>query len=209
MSNDKVVVCFVVRHGATQLNQSGCFRGNLNPPLAPEGRKDAEHIAHLFSTIDISHIFCSDKTRAVETAETIAREKGVPIHKSESLRALNVGDFSGQKRTPESEAALQVYLDDPDCCIPGGESLNDFKARIQPCFQEAIDVFMECGVPPLIVAHSSVIHELGSTLYQDHKSILVDPGGAVAMYFSDGKLGAEPIFKPARVQPGNRADTVS
>jgi broad specificity phosphatase PhoE len=207
--SDKTIVCYVVRHGATSLNQSGCFRGNLNPPLAPEGRRDAEQIARLFSTIDVSHIFSSDKVRATETAGIIAREKGIPIHKSEALRALNVGDFSGQKRTPEAEADLQVYLDQPDTQIPGGESLNEFKSRIQPCFQEAIDVFMECGVPPLIVAHSSVIHELGSTLYKDHKSILVDPGGAVAMFFSNGKLQAEPIFKPARVQPGNRADTVS
>jgi len=207
--SEKVICAYVVRHGSTSLNQNGCFRGNLNPPLAPEGLRDAEVIANLFSTIDISHIFSSDKVRATETAGIIAREKQIPIHKSESLRALNVGDFSGQKRTPKSEADLQVYLDDPDTQIPGGESLNEFKARIRPCFQEAVDVFMECGVPPLIVAHSSVIHELGSALYQDHKSILVDPGGAVAMYLSNGKLGAEPIFKPARVQPGNRADTVS
>jgi len=147
--------------------------------------------------------------RATNTAEIIAQEKQIPIHKSEALRALNVGDFSGQKRDESSEAALQVYLDRPDEPIPGGESLNDFKSRIRPCIQEAIDLYMECGEPPLLVAHSSVVHETGSAIYGDHKSILVEPGGAIAIYVSDGKLGAEAIFKPIKAQAGNRAETVS
>lgn len=147
--------------------------------------------------------------RATNTAEIIAAAKVNKIHKSESLRALNVGDFSGQKRTPESEADLQQYLDSPDEQIPGGESLNDFKARIRPCIQEAIDLYVECGEPPLIVAHSSVVHETGAMIYGDHKSVLVEPGGAIAIYISNGKLGAEPIFKPIHAQPGNRAETVS
>lgn len=206
---DKTICVFVVRHGQTVLNSAGMFRGNKNPPLDEVGRQQAKTIANLFRTIDISHVFCSDKVRATETAEMIAHEKQTPIHKSESLRALNVGDFSGQKRNAESEAALQVYLDDPDTQIPGGESLNEFKARIRPCIQEAVDLFLECGVPPLLVAHSSVVHEVGDMLHDSHKAVLVEPGGAIAIYFANGKLAAEPIFRPMRVQPTGRADTVS
>lgn len=207
--SDHITVAYVARHGETTLNADGCFRGNKNPPLNEKGIRQAHQLAHLFSNIPVSHIFCSDKVRATNTAEIIAQEKGVPIHKSEALRALNVGDFSGQKRDATSEAALQVFLDDPDTQIPGGESLNDFKSRIRPCIQEAIDLYMECGEPPLLVAHSSVVHEAGSLIYSDHKSILVEPGGAIALYISDGKLGAEPIFKPIHAKSGNRAETVS
>lgn len=206
---DRQIVVYIARHGQTTLNKNLQFRGNKNPPLDATGIKQAHQLAKLFSTIDVSHIFCSDKVRATNTAEIIAQEKGCTIHKSEALRALNVGDFSGQKRDASSEAALQVYLDDPDTQIPGGESLNDFKARIRPCIQEAIDLYMECGEPPLIVAHSSVVHECGSMIYGDHKSILVEPGGAIALYVSDGKLGAEAIFKPIHAKSGNRAETVS
>jgi broad specificity phosphatase PhoE len=207
--SEKQILVYVARHGQTTLNKDQCFRGNKNPPLDATGIKQAHQLAHLFSNIDISHIFCSDKVRATNTAEIIAAAKSSPIHKSESLRALNVGDFSGQKRTPEAEACLQRYIDHPDEPIPGGESLNEFKSRIRPCIQQAIDLFMECGEPPLIVAHSSVVHETGAVLYGDHKSVLVHPGGAIAIFVKDGKLGAEPIFKPIVPPPGSGAETIS
>ena len=202
-------VCYVVRHGRTILNATNSFRGNANPPLDSVGEKQAEELAKLFSNIDISHIFCSDKQRSVKTASTIAREKQTPIHKSEGLRALNVGDFSGQKRTPETESSLQKYLDNPDTMIPGGESLNDFKARISPCLKEAIELFSKFGAPPLLVAHSSVVHETGAILYGDHKSILVEPGGAIAVYFDGSRLQAKPIFKPLKVAKGIQASTIT
>ena len=190
------VCVYVVRHGRTTLNKDGKFRGNANPPLDEVGIKQAETLAELFEPIDLSHIFCSDKQRAVKTAEILAKGKGAKVHESEGLRALNVGDFSGTPRNEESESCLQTYLDDPDSVIPGGESLNDFKARIQPCLQQAIELFGETGVPPLLVAHSSVVHEIGSLVHGDHKKVLVEPGGAVAVFFDGSKMNAQPIYRP-------------
>lgn len=200
--NRRVPAVYVIRHGRTSLNKDGKFRGNANPPLDDEGIEQAHRLAQLFADVPISHIFCSDKVRATKTAEIISAAKGGQVHKTESLRALNVGNFSGQPRNAKSEAELQSYLDDPDCCIPGGESLNDFRARIRPCLQEAIDLYGECGVPPMLVAHSSVCHEVGNIANGNHKSILVEPGGAIAVYVNNGKIDAEPIFKPLKVSPG-------
>ena len=204
--NDPVV--FIVRHGQTVLNAEKKFRGNANPPLDDTGIKQAHRLASIFKDIDISHIFCSDKQRSTKTAEIIAAAKGAPVHKTEGLRALDVGTFSGQKRDATSEAELQKYLDQPDSQIPGGESLNDFKARIAPCLQEAIDLYCECGAPPILVAHSSVVHEVGSIAHGDHKSVLVEPGGVIAVYVTNGKLGAEPIFKPVKTV-GTHAGTIT
>ena len=202
------ICCFVVRHGRTTLNKDGRFRGNANPPLDSTGIKQAEEIAKLFEPIEISHIFCSDKQRSVKTADIIARAKSSPIHQTSGLRALDVGDFSGELRTPESEAQLQVYLDSPDTPIPGGESLQNFKERIGPCLQEAIELFSKCGSPPLLVAHSSVVHEIGAVLKGSHKAVLVEPGGAIAVYFDGRKLDAKPIFKPV-VDQGTQAETIT
>src|ERR1035441_7038849 len=96
--NGATPVVYVARHGQTTLNASNSFRGNANPPLDSVGLKEADALAELFDKIEISHIFCSDKQRAAKTAEIIAKKKGCEIHQSEHLRALNVGDFSGQKR---------------------------------------------------------------------------------------------------------------
>lgn len=205
----KHVAFYVARHGQTVLNSSGMFRGSANPPLDATGLKQAQKLADLFSDIDISCIICSDKQRATKTAEIIASAKGLPIHSSEQLRALNVGSFSGTPRNKESEARLQVYLDDPDTIIPGGESLNQFKARIAPCFQEALNIFMDCGIPPLLVAHSSIVHELGSVTMGDHHGVLVHPGGIASAHVENGKLCACPVYKPVRVSPGDRSSTIS
>lgn len=206
--NDATICVYLARHGATTLNQQGMFRGNMNPPLAPAGIKEAHNLANLFSNLDIGPIFCSDKTRATQTAEIIASAKKVEVHPSEALRALDVGTFSGQKRTPESEADLQKYLDSPDEVIPGGESLNTFKARIAPCLQEAIDLYCHCGLPPLIVCHSSIVHEVGAILSGSHEALLVEPGGVVAVYSLGGDIKAEPIFRPVRTI-GTQAATIT
>ena len=207
-SSSGTVCVYVARHGQTALNLSRCFRGSADPPLDATGIKEAGELAKLFENIELSHIFCSDKQRATKTAEIIGKAHGASVHPVESLRALNVGQFSGQKRTPESEAALQVYLDDPDTQIPGGESLNDFKQRIGPCLQEAVELFSKTGVPPLLVAHSSIVHEVGALLKGGHKNLLVEPGGAVAIFFNGSKLDAEPIFKPLKA-PGSHAETIT
>ncbi len=202
------IITYVVRHGQTTLNKEGLFRGSANPPLDATGLKQAEVLADIFKDIEISHIFCSDKLRAVTTANTIGREKKIPVHQTTNLRALNVGDFSGTPRNPESEARLKKYLDDPDSPIPGGESLNDFKARVDPCLQEAADMFCQSGVPTLLVAHSSVVHEVGALLHGNHKSVLVEPGGVLAIYFNGLKVHAKPIFRPV-IHAASQAATVT
>lgn len=202
------VLLFVVRHGSTVLNSSGCFRGNANPPLDATGIRQAHEVADLLTHIELSHIFCSDKHRAVQTAKIIAAKDSLPIHTSTNLRALNVGDYSGTKRTPESEKEVASYNDTPDVPIPGGESINQFRGRIQPCLEEACEIALHCGAPTLIVAHSSIIHEVGNWLYGDHKCLLVEPGGMAAVYLKNGKLSADAIYKPITEQV-NKATTLS
>jgi len=203
------ILAYLVRHGTTVLNAKGCFRGNLDPSLDAKGRADAHSLARLFKNIDIGAIVCSDRDRTTETAELIGAAKNMTVHKTTSLRALDVGDLSGKPRNKENTDILEGYINSPDTPIPGGESLNNFKTRIRPCFDDAVDTAEEMGKPILMVAHSSVIHELGDVLYHDHKHILVEPGGVVALYIRDGKLGAEPIHKPVKPQPTDRVDTVS
>lgn len=197
-----VCVVYFIRHGRTIANQSGLFRGNKNFPLSEDGIKDAHHAKTLFSDIPVSSIFSSDKVRATKTAEIINQEKHVPVTTSSILSALDIGEFSGQPRDKDNTEALQYYLDRPDETIPGGESLSDFRRRIEPAIWEIFGAADDSGLPAILVCHSSVVHELGHMLYNDHKSILVEPGGVVAMYVKNGKISAEPIFKPlAAVNP--------
>jgi len=205
------IIAYFARHGTTKLNSSNCFRGNVDVPLDDKGIRDAHQLADVLRPIDFCLIACSEKQRARVTADIINKGRKIPIHSAPNLNALNVGDFSGLPRNEENTNELQYYIDNPEITIPGGESLNDFKARVQPCFAEIAEIAQNTGVPVLIVAHSSIIHELGSVLHGNHTQVLVQPGGVTAMYMKDsGDLSAEPIFKPVAKQTGERqADTVS
>jgi broad specificity phosphatase PhoE len=209
MGSLKTPLVYIARHGETVLNADGCFRGNKNVPLNDSGLKDAENLARYFEKIPLCYIVCSDRIRAVQTAKAIAKKKGVAIHPTENLRALNVGDFSGKPRDAKNVADLQMYLDSPDVPIPGGESLNDFKSRIAPCINEAVRIAQAEGKPILLVAHSSIVHEVGSLIFGDHHKILVDPGGIAVIYPENGQVTAAPIYRKAAQQANGRSDTVS
>ena len=208
LADSSNVLVFVVRHGETILNAEGKFRGTADPPLNSRGIRQARDVAKLLDAIEISHIFSSDKQRATKTADIIASGDGNKVHKTENLRALNVGDYSGELRTKETEAEVAAFANTPDIPFPGGESINQFRGRIQPCLQEACDIALHCGAPTVIVGHSSIVHEVGNWLYGNHKCILVEPGGMAAIYLKNGKLAADAIYKPICEQV-NKATTLS
>lgn len=205
-----VTVLYLARHGATALNLANAFRGNANPPLAPEGIRDANRLAAYFADQPFSYMVTSDRTRAVQTADAIACGRNMEVHKTPMLRAFNIGDFSGKPRSPENVEALQHYIDNPDEKIPGGESLNEFRSRIRPAIWEAIEISDDAGMPGILIAHSSIVHEASNMTRGDHTACLVRPGGAAALYFSKGQLGMDAIFKPVLITPAEqRADTIS
>lgn len=207
---EPTIVLYVCRHGTTTLNSAGRFRGNSNPPLDDEGLRDANRLAAYFADQPFSYMVTSDRTRAVQTADTIACGRNMEVHKTPTLRAFNVGIFSGQPRSPENVAALQEYIDNPDERIPGGESLSEFRSRIRPAIWEAIEISDDAGLPGLLTAHSSIIHEISFMIKGNHMACLVKPGGAVAIYFSKGKLGVDAILRPVDVTPTEqKADTIS
>ncbi|MCU1301721.1 MAG: Phosphoglycerate mutase [Candidatus Sulfotelmatobacter sp.] len=205
----KNTLLFAARHGTTVLNEKGCFRGPLNPPLDEKGKRDAEELGKFFQDIPIACIISSDKTRALQTAHTIAKYKpGIEIYPNSGLHALNVGNFAGKPKD-ENEDEFEYYVQNPDVTIPGGESLNGFKARVRPLLAEGVKLSNQIGKPVLFTIHSSIIHEMGSMINNDHESTLVKPGGAARIYYGNGNLKAEPILKPDFQSGRSGADKIS
>lgn len=62
---------YLVRHGQTMFNRYNRLQGWSNSPLTESGRADARHAGSLLSGIDFAAAYCSDTTRAIETARTI------------------------------------------------------------------------------------------------------------------------------------------
>lgn len=192
-------VLYIVRHGRTSFNVANKFRGEADIPLVKDGVKDGEEATEFLHDlgIDPQFLVSSDKIRAEQTADIIGKKFNLGKKSTEQLRAWNLGDFSGQPKNKENLKDLEQYINDPDAPVPGGESLNEFRDRILPVLAECFEHATRVGTG-IIVAHSSVIHELGTQIHGDHKSLVVEPGGIVVVGFSDGDITADRIFKPLR-----------
>jgi len=198
------ILCYFARHGSTDLNQANCFRGKANPSLSALGYREANQLAHYMQSIEVSFIVASAKKRSMETAETICLAQKLECESNSHLKVIpnellfawNVGNFSGKPKNKENLDDLQRYIDDPNLQVPGGESLNEFRNKIRPLVQEAIEESNKAGIPGLLVVHSSVIHELGEMFHGNHSQALVKPGGLAAVYFSNGTLKAQALFRP-------------
>lgn len=208
MAGEKHILVYVARHGTTDLNVANAFRGPVDVPLDKAGWRDANTLAYYFEGIDLCVIVHSDKSRTRETAKTIAsKHPGIKLIENSGLNAFNVGILGGKPKNEENLAIVQRHVQNPDDPIPGGESLNQFRGRVRPLIQEAVNLGLQTGVAPLLVTHSSIIHEVGMIIGGHHEYTLVEPGGVAAIYIQNGKLDAEPIFKPRKDHP--TAETIT
>jgi broad specificity phosphatase PhoE len=194
--NQEHPIVYVVRHGQTTLNKQGVFRGPMDIDLDKTGWQQANTLKHHFSNTDFSHAFASSKQRTIDTADKILEGHSTKLIPHDGLQALNVGDLAGKEKNAETEAVVEYHFHHQDIPFPGGESFQEFKARVIPLLVNAIEIGSQEQDPVLLVVHSSIIHELGSMLGGTHDYCLVEPGGVVEIYIKGGELDAKPIYRP-------------
>lgn len=178
------LVALFVRHGQTEFNKEKRFRGQMEIPLDNVGRQQALDVrgflANHLGGQQLGAAFRSSKDRTRETADiTLGPGKAKVV---KNFDALNVGKFSGQKKTDKNMEEIIHYQKYPDEKIPGGERINDFRERTNPEIKMAIAEGEKTGRPSIVFAHSSTIHQVSHLFHQDHNAIKVRPGGVVGVY---------------------------
>lgn len=126
-------ILIFVRHGESEGNKGSRFNGNLNLPLTDRGRKQAQRTAEFLDKYKIDKIYASDLSRALETAEIIAKRQNIDVIESQALREIFGGDFEGQvyddlrKKFP---VEFGTWLNDlGNCRCPNGESIRELLHR--------------------------------------------------------------------------------
>ncbi len=153
---------YLVRHGETEWNKVERFRGQADIPLNETGRIQAEAIGRRLAAEPIVAVFSSPLGRASETAEAIAASKGISVEFAEGLRDMNFGEWEGL--TPDEVAAKDRdlyarWLAAPQTVsIPGGESLDDVRARVMSFVDDLTARFNNQGVA--LVSHRAVCRVL-------------------------------------------------
>lgn len=193
-STEPKTVAYFIRHGSTQLNDENRFRGPLNPPLDENGINDAHKASDFLSNVELGDAWSSDRDRAETTARAVLQPKGMSFESDPNLRSWNVGYMAGQKKS-EMGDDISYFQRHTDQQIPNGESLDQFRDRVHPPILRALQSGVKTGKPSLVIAHSSVLKEVGNMLHGDHNHNNVDPGGIVAVTHDGQKFDSKAVLK--------------
>jgi probable phosphoglycerate mutase len=134
----------LVRHGQTEWNRTERFRGHADVPLNEAGLAQAEATgAHIAQTWQPVAIYSSPLSRAVKTAQAIARHFDLPVHIHSGLIDIDYGDWQGltsdevRQRWPEQ---LDNWYNHPERAdIPGGEALANLRQRAMQTVKLLVD----------------------------------------------------------------------
>jgi probable phosphoglycerate mutase len=195
------LVAFFIRHGETDLNNPSDgsaekFRGDIDLPLNEKGEAQAAEIPQFLAGYKLSALYHSGMHRTMQTAAPLAKAKGVKPEKIENFDSLDTGDFSGLPKTKENRDKLNYYRDHPDEKIPGGESVQHFRDRVDPIIKNVIKIGQTSGAPAAAVVHGSVIREISRLFAQSYDALKVEPGGIIGVFTTgDGSYKVEPLVK--------------
>jgi probable phosphoglycerate mutase len=161
----------LVRHGESGSMVGGASLarsdGQGDPPLAPEGRVEAESLGARLARQEISAIYTSPLRRCVETAEPLARRLGISPKVERDLREVFLGEWEGglyrRKFAEQDPIALRMLAEQRWDVIPGAEPAGEFSRRVHAVISliaaahagEKIAVFTHAGVIGEALAQAS------------------------------------------------------
>jgi probable phosphoglycerate mutase len=145
---------YLARHGETDWNAERRLQGGTDTALNARGREQAAQLQDRLKGIHLDRVYSSTLTRSRDTAE-IARGEA-PLKSLAGLGERKIGKFEGKQldKRIDPETA-QEYLRrsrDPDDELDGGESLNQFYARVHATLDSILNEHRSGTI--LIVGHA-------------------------------------------------------
>lgn len=141
-------VLYLIRHGRSDLDNDDFAttpRGHqYDPPLAEEGRQQAERLAHrLLQSPPPVAVISSPLRRAKATALTYADKAGLPVEYDMDLAEAFVGDWensSFEEIIAGDERLLHRFRDHDAFWsqAPGAEDLDAFRRRVTAAVERAL-----------------------------------------------------------------------
>jgi phosphoserine phosphatase len=131
----------LVRHGQTEWNRLERFRGRADVPLNDTGLAQAEATGRRVAVEwPITGVYSSPLSRSVKTAEAIAKHVGLVVQTHPGLSDIDYGEWQGltsnEAQIRWREMVDTWYITPHLARIPGGETLEDVRARGMAAVQE-------------------------------------------------------------------------
>lgn len=186
---------FLVRHGETRQHEEPMFIGQYDVPLSDEGRLQAEVLgrdiaAAMREDVEaealgmdkfgkepmpaIERIYCSDLSRARETADIICEcvnrilPSPVLVKADPGLREINLGEWDGQpisrirQEFPDEYRRRGENIFTHKIRKGGGENFYDLQYRVLAAFREILR--NDDAKDIIIIAHSGVLRVLENNI---------------------------------------------
>jgi len=198
----------LVRHGNT-IAPEGVFAGSIDNPLSERGLEQAAKLAERLKNEDIDSVYCSDKKRAIETAQSIihARKEnesyahGCNLQIAPELQEINHGRWEGRSKDEvirDWPDEYEEWEQDPYLFAPeGGEPAIEVVQRVIPLMRRIIKE--NHGKTALIVSHKATLrliiaHFLGipHRLYREHFEL--DQASLSILMFKNEQQGKLMLF---------------
>jgi broad specificity phosphatase PhoE len=146
-----MTIVLLVRHGETDWNRERRWQGWADVPLSELGRQQAAELAARLRTVPLDAVYSSDLSRALETAELVAAEHGLPAIADSGLREIDVGSWSGLTKAEIQERFDGVWPDD-------AETSEAHAARVRAAASRILHEHAHGTV--LLVTHGGTIRAL-------------------------------------------------
>jgi len=160
---------FLIRHAANNFTQEDKLAGWLpGVHLNEEGHQQAGQLAARMDHVKLDAIYSSPLERAVETAEYLARPRGLEIQKRSGLGEIDMGLWTGQKiddlNKSDEWRMFQFYPS--GARPPGGESgrqvqvraVDEVEAICAAHPEGAVAIVSHADTIKAIVAHYAGVH---------------------------------------------------
>jgi probable phosphoglycerate mutase len=180
----------LVRHGQAAAPPGRLVGRTPGIRLSPEGLEQVEAAARRLRPLRLSAVYSSPLERCRETAEVIARGRGVDVRLEKGVVEVDFGSWQGRPYKTLGRTALwrTVQLVPSAATFPGGESIRQLQARAVEAIERlrqrhrrgTIAVVSHADVIKVIAAHYLGMH---LDLYQ---RIVIPTASVTAFGFGAG-----------------------
>lgn len=150
---------YFIRHGETDWNLQQRYQGQKDIPLNTTGVIQAQKIASSLNGTNFSALYSSDLSRAIQTAQEIAKVVNLPIITDPSLREINQGEWEGQYikdvLATQGDVVRSIYMNPYAARKPGGESIGEVAERMYTFLDQLVEKHNQATI--LIVSHGLAI----------------------------------------------------
>jgi broad specificity phosphatase PhoE len=162
---------YFIRHGETTYNQEKRYTGLHDIPLNDNGKRQIKATLVALEDKDISCVYTSPLSRALETADIIASHLNIPIIILDKLKERDFGIIQGRKKIHYKKRYFYQ-----------GQTLYQHKKETLRAFRQ---IKKESNF--LIVAHSGTYKALCKSLLNQTVSQSVTNAQVVCFYQNENK----------------------